>query len=111
MKVRSSASRLCGAIFDAPHFREQLKALELKISLPDFWNDQEKAQGVLRERKRAEDQVAAEAKLDSITGDIDTYINLAKEETNPTQREDLLKELDQELNGADRYVSELETRT
>jgi peptide chain release factor 2 len=102
---------LCGAIFDAPHFREQLNSLEEKIAQPDFWGDQEKAQGVLRERKRAEDQIAAEAKLDSLVGDIETYINLAQEETNATQREDLVKDLDRELTGADAYISELETRT
>jgi len=66
---------------------------------------------VLRERKRAEDQIAAEAKLNSLTGDIETYVHLAQEETNPAQREDLLKELDRELTGADAYISELETRT
>jgi len=66
---------------------------------------------LLRERKRAEDQIGAEAKLDSLVGDIDTYINLAHEETNAAQREDLLKELDRELSGADTYISELETRT
>ena len=100
-----------GAIFDVPHFREQLKYLEDKIGQPDFWGDQEKAQGVLRERKRAEDQIGAESKLDSLVGDIETYINLAHEESNAAQREDLLKELDRELTGADTYISELETRT
>lgn len=102
---------MCGAIFDAPRFREQLKNLEQKIAQPDFWSDQEKAQAVLRERKRAEDQIAAEAKLESITGDVDTYINLAQEETNPAQHQELLKELDRELGNADSFVSELETRT
>ena len=102
---------MCGVIFDVPHFREQLKSLEAKIAQPDFWNDQEKAQAVLRERKRADDQIAAETKLDSLVGDIDTYINLALEETNAAQREELLKDLDRELSAADRYISELETRT
>jgi peptide chain release factor 2 len=102
---------LCGAIFDVAHFREELKSLEEKISQPGFWDDQEKAQGVLRERKRAEDQVAADAKLTSLTGDIETYIDLAGQETNAAQREELLKDLDRELNGADAYVSELETKT
>ena len=102
---------MCGAIFDAPHFRQQLKTLEERIALPDFWSDQEKAQSVLRERKRAEDQIAAEGKLDSLAGDIETYIDLAHGETNPAQREDLLKDLDRELSGADAYVSELETKT
>ncbi|HXT23707.1 MAG TPA: peptide chain release factor 2 [Candidatus Eisenbacteria bacterium] len=108
LKQRISLVR---SYLDAPHFREQLKSLEDKIGQPDFWGDQEKAQGVLRERKRAEDQIGAEAKLDSLVGDIETYINLAHEESNAAQREDLLKELDRELTGADSYISELETRT
>jgi len=102
---------LCGAIFDPAHYREQLKTLEETIAKPEFWNDQEKAQSVLRERKRAEDQVTADAKLTTIAGDIETYIHLAQEETNAAQREDLLKELDRELSGAETYVAELETRT
>ena len=102
---------MCGAIFDAAHYRGQLKALEETIARQDFWNDQEKAQSVLRERKRAEDQINADAKLTSITGDIETYIHLAQEETNAAQREDLLKELERELISAEAYVAELETRT
>ena len=102
---------MCGVIFDAAHYRGQLKTLEETIAKPDFWNDQEKAQGVLRERKRAEDQITADAKLTTIAGDIETYIHLAQEETNAAQREDLLKELDRELTGAESYVAELETRT
>ena len=102
---------MCGAIFDAPHFRDQLRTLEQKIAQPDFWNDQERAQSVLRERKRAEDQISAEGKLDSLVGDIETYIDLTRSETNAAQREELLKDLDRELGGADSYISELETRT
>jgi len=66
---------------------------------------------VLRDRKRAEDQVAADDKLASLSGDIETYINLAQEETNAEQRNDLLKELDRELNAAETYVADLETKT
>jgi peptide chain release factor 2 len=110
-KGSSNASPLYGAIFDAAHYRDQLKSLEEKIAQPDFWNDQEKAQGVLRERKRADDQINADAKLTSLSGDIETYIHLAQEETNAAQREDLLKELDRELASAENYVAELETQT
>jgi peptide chain release factor 2 len=66
---------------------------------------------VLRERKRADDQIAAAAKLDSVVGDIETYINLAQEETNAQQREELVKDLEKELIAAETFVSELETRT
>jgi peptide chain release factor 2 len=66
---------------------------------------------VLKERKRAEDQLAADAKLGSLTGDIETYIELTKAESNPQQREDLLKDLSRELTALDTYVGELETQT
>jgi len=102
---------LCGAFFDAAHFREELNKLEEKISQPGFWDDQEKAQGVLRERKRAEDQVAADAKITSVTGDIETYIDLASQETNAAQKEELLRDLDRELSAAETFVSDQETKT
>jgi len=65
----------------------------------------------LKERKRAEDQLAADAKLSSIVGDIETYIELARAESNVQQREELLKDLSRELASADTYVGELETQT
>ncbi len=88
-----------------------MKSLETRVADPSFWNNQEAAQGVLRERKRAEEQIAADEKLASLSGDIETYIHLAQEETNVEQKNDLLKELDGELNAADSYISELETKT
>jgi peptide chain release factor 2 len=110
-KDSSSASHSSGVIFDAAQSRERLKALETRISDPNFWNNQETAQEVLRDRKRAEDQIGADTRLTSLSGDIETYINLAHEETNAEQKNDLLKELDRELNTADSYIAELETKT
>ncbi len=101
-KGSSSASISFGAIFDAPQYRERLIALEARVADPNFWSNQEAAQGVLRERKRAEEQIAADEKLTSISGDIETYIHLVQEETNVEQKNDLLKELDRELNSARR---------
>jgi len=102
---------LCGVIFDPQQNRARLKSLEQRSSSPDFWNNQEEAQSVLKERKRAEGQLAADSRLNSLTGDIEAYIELAHAETNAGQREDLLKDLSRELAAADAYVSELETRT
>ncbi|MBZ5701586.1 MAG: peptide chain release factor 2 [Acidobacteriia bacterium] len=102
---------LVRSYLDPAQHRERLKTLEARMSKPDFWDDQEAAQGVLRERKRSEDQVAADEKLTRLTGDVETYIHLAKEETNAAQREELLKELARELEAAESYVAELETRT
>jgi len=102
---------LCGAIFDAASARERLKALEARVADPNFWNNQEAAQGVLRERKRGEEQIAADEKLTSISGDIETYIHLAQEETNAAQKEELLRDLEKELSAAEAYVADLETKT
>ncbi len=66
---------------------------------------------MLRDRKRAEENLAADQKLAAISGDLETYIELAKGESNAEQKDELLKDLDRELTSADSYLSELETRT
>jgi peptide chain release factor 2 len=88
-----------------------LKSLDQRTSDPNFWSNQEQAQVVLRERKKAEASLAADEKLAALTGDLETYIELAKGETNAEQKEDLLKDLNRELTAADSYLSELETQT
>jgi len=110
--TRASAATL-GGYLDARKIAAEREALSKasRCADPSFWNNQEAAQSVLRERKRAEEQIAADEKLTSISGDIETYIHLAQEETNVEQKNDLLKELDRELNAADTYISELETKT
>lgn len=65
----------------------------------------------MRDRKRSEEQISADEKLASLSGDIETYIHLAQEESNTEQREDLLEELNGELSSAEDYVSDLETKT
>ncbi|MGC1907222.1 MAG: peptide chain release factor 2 [Candidatus Acidiferrum sp.] len=102
---------LVRSFLDAAQHREKLKQLEELAGAPDFWSDQDSAQAVLRDRKRSEDQINADQRLTSLSGDIDTYISLAAEETNAEQRVELLKDLDRELTNAETYVSEQETRT
>ncbi len=101
----------CGAIFDVANAAKQLTELEAKTSDPNFWNDQEKAQALLQQRKQVEDRVNASKALDAKIGDIETYINLAQEESNDAQRDSLLADLAKELDSADKFISELETKT
>ena len=106
-----SAWSSCGAIFDAPTAQKQLAALEEKISAPDFWQDQEKAQALLQERKQFEDRVNAEKALAGKASDLDTYFHLAQEETNSAQHDSLMEDISKELAAADALVSGLETKT
>jgi peptide chain release factor 2 len=101
----------CGAIFDVEPAQKQIAALEEKTSDPDFWQDQEKAQIVLQERKLLEERVNAGKSLTNKVSDIDTYFHLAQEETNSEQRDALLEDIAKELASADTYISGLETKT
>ena len=102
---------MCGAIFDADAAQNRLVALEEKVSDPNFWQDQEKAQAVLQERKQFEDRVTAKKALDRSVSDLETYFNLAHEETDSAQRESLLADIAKELAAVDAFVSDLETKT
>ena len=85
--------------------------LEEKTGDPNFWNDQEKAQALLQERKQLEDRATAETALDTKSSDIDTYFHLAEEESDDAQRASVLEDLAKEIAGADAYLSDLETKT
>jgi peptide chain release factor 2 len=102
---------LCGAFFDAASARKQLAEFEAKTSDPAFWQDQEKAQATLQQRKAVEDRVNAEVALDLKKSDIETYLGLAQEEKDDAQRNSLLEDVSKEIASADTYVSDLETKT
>jgi peptide chain release factor 2 len=102
---------LCGAFFDAESARKQLAEFEAKTSDPNFWQDQEKAQATLQQRKAVDDRVNAELALDLKKSDIETYLGLAQEEKDDAQRNSLLEDVAKEIASADTYVSDLETRT
>jgi peptide chain release factor 2 len=90
-----SASRptLCGAIFDGRGKRAELDQLEKQISDPDFWNQPEKNQKVMQDRKRLEEALANETAVAAQTSDLDTLFELAREGENVTG--DLEREMQQ----------------
>ncbi len=102
---------MCGVIFDVPRYRGLLSELQTRSSQPDFWQDQEKAQQILQQRKGAENRIAADEKLSRISSDIETYLHLAKEESDVSQRESVLRDIEKDLDAAEQYVAQLETET
>ena len=83
---------ICGSIFDAPQLREQLAEIEKKLADPNIWDNPEKSQQLMRERKRTEESLASESELARRSGDIQTYFDLAREGEAVT--DDLKKEID-----------------
>src|SRR5580704_16840971 len=101
-----SASRLtlCGAIFDAPTRRAQLAQTDNQINAPDFWNQPEKSQKIMQDRKRLEEQIAQDKEISSLAGDLDALFELARE------GEDVAADLDREMKSFAAYLESLETK-
>jgi peptide chain release factor 2 len=94
---------LCGAIFDAPGKKSQLAKTERQISDPDFWNQPEKSQKIMQDRKRLEQSLAEEAEVARLTSDLDTLFELGRE------GEDVTGELERELKQFSERLEVLET--
>jgi peptide chain release factor 2 len=94
---------LCGAIFDAPTKQTRLKELELEISAPEFWNQPEKSQRIMQERKRLEQAIQDSARVSSVTSDVDTLFELSRE------GENVAPEIEREIGSLRHWLEQLET--
>jgi peptide chain release factor 2 len=65
----------------------------------------------MQQRKSVEERLNADEKLTRIASDIETYLHLAREESDAAQREAVLVDTDRELKADDEYVAQLETST
>jgi peptide chain release factor 2 len=93
----------CGGFFDPETKQPELARIEEESGKPDFWNDQDRAQKVLRQRSRLQ---AAINKADQFRRDVDdaaVLIEFASED------EASLKELQTVLDRLEREVEEAET--
>ena len=78
--------KLCGAIFDAPRKQQELKKPKQQITIPDFWNQPEKSQRIMQERKRLEEAIAQAEQVTASLSDIDTLFELGREGENVSGR-------------------------
>lgn len=98
-----SKLKLCGAIFDAPAKQRQLTVLEDEIADPEFWNQPEKSQRIMQERKRLEESIQRSAAVAATASDIDTLFELGRE------GEDVSSEIERELKALGATLEQLET--
>ena len=100
-----SASRvkLCGAIFDASTKQRELKKIEAEIEKPDFWNQPDKSQRVMQQRKRLEEDIQNSSSVAAVTSDIDTLFELARE------GENVNGDLEREIRAFEARLEQLET--
>jgi peptide chain release factor 2 len=74
----------CGGIFDASAQKQKLAKIDLQTSDPGFWDQPEKTQKLMQERKRLEEAVTNDERVHSMTEDLDTLFELAHEGENVT---------------------------
>lgn len=86
-----NGSRPCGGFFDPEGKRPLLEKLEARVADPNFWNDQEQAQKVLKERRRLADAIELATFYDRETADLEVLFEFA--ESDPAS----LAELEQRL--------------
>jgi peptide chain release factor 2 len=98
---RSSKSEV---IFDAAAKRERIVEIEKKIAQPDFWSRQQEAQETLQHRRRLEEEVELDAKLQSDLSDLETLLELAGE------GEDVVSDLTSEVDRVQRTAQQTEIR-
>ncbi|HZU09587.1 MAG TPA: peptide chain release factor 2, partial [Pseudacidobacterium sp.] len=90
---------------DPNGLRKQLADIENKLSDPGVWSNAAVSQPLMRERKRIEEQLAADDELARRTSDVEAYFDLARE------GEQVEEDLAREIQVLDEYASKLEERT
>ncbi|MGH9630501.1 MAG: peptide chain release factor 2 [Bryobacteraceae bacterium] len=88
---------------DAPAKKAELAKTEQEISSPDFWNQPERSQKVMQERKRLEKAIAEDSQVANLTSDLDTLFELMRE------GEDVSGDLHREIESFSRGLEKLET--
>ena len=92
IRISSSGRPICGAIFDAASPAEEIARLEQRAAAPDFWNDADRAQHVLRRRRRLQEDHDLSRSLKRRSEDLDVLIEWADQGENVL--DDLARGLD-----------------
>ena len=91
-----------GATFDVSQKQSRLEELEKIITEPDFWNDNERAQKLVKERGSLNEQIDSAENLVAAFEDIDALFELYREDP------ELEPELIEELSRVEVQISEFE---
>ncbi|HNS96374.1 MAG TPA: peptide chain release factor 2 [Polyangiaceae bacterium] len=91
---------------DAPKLSEELNKLNMQAGSAGFWDDQDKAQKVLRRRAAVEQQLELMESLTRQLRDAEDYFELAEEENDA----EALKDAEQQVNDVEVAVRRAELR-
>lgn len=99
------SSTHCGGIFDVAGAEERAAALDRQAAEPDFWNDAERAQAVLRERADVINVVENWQRQAAALDDARVFLELAEEGD-----EEAAAELREKLDEIEEGIADIELR-
>ena len=92
------------SVFDIKNLEEKFADLDLKANDPELWNDNQKAQQILREKSVIEDKLAGFSEAENSLKELVEYYALVKVEND----DGALKEFEESLNKLDLRTQSLE---
>jgi len=94
-------------VLDLPNLRTSIAALEAEASVPDLWDDQEKAQAITSRLSFQQGELRKVEALRQRLDDVPILLELAEDEGDEASTQEALKELD----SLQKAIAELEVRT
>ena len=94
-------------VLDLPNLRSSIAALEAEASVPDLWDDQEKAQAITSRLSFQQGELRKVEALRQRLDDVPILLELAEDEGDEASTQEALKELD----SLQKAIAELEVRT
>lgn len=96
----------CGTVFEIPKKEKEIEELERKSAAPDFWNDNERAQVLMRDLAVRREWVTAWQEVDRKREDAAVMLDLAEE----ARDESVFQEAEKELDDFEKAAAALEFR-
>ncbi|HEY4761544.1 MAG TPA: PCRF domain-containing protein, partial [Thermoguttaceae bacterium] len=103
-KASSSGFCNCGTLFDFEGKQAKIRAIEERLSAPDFWNNQEKAQETVAQLKGLKAVVKPLEEAIRSAADLAALVDIAKED------DTLAAEVSEEIDRAEKMLETLETK-
>ncbi len=98
---------MCRCDFDLPAKQQALAALQKEAADPNLWDDQQRAQSVMKQVSDLEALIKTWADLEAHSSDLDTLVELA-EETEGAEQAELTTEMGGELAALEAEYAKLE---
>ncbi len=100
---------MCRCDFDLPARERELAALREDTQAPDLWDDQARAQALMRDVARLEQLITTWQRLEGASADVEALLDLAAE-TDGDERAELLEDAERETAVLEAEFEALEVR-